>query len=75
MSDFEEQPAPPAGEEIHLPSPTYLPLVTAVGVTLGVIGITLSFVISIVGAVIVLVAAVRWIRETRREISELPLDV
>jgi len=31
-------------------------------------------VISIVGALIVLVCVVRWIRETRRDISELPLE-
>ena len=69
-----EGEAPPAGEEIHLPSPTFLPLFMAVGITLGVIGITINFIISIVGIVIFLITAVRWIRETRRDISELPLE-
>ena len=31
---------PPAGEEIHIPAPTALPLFTAVGITLTLIGIT-----------------------------------
>jgi len=66
--------APPAGEEIHLPSPSFLPLFMAVGITLGVIGITINFIISIVGIVIFLITAVRWIRETRRDVSELPLE-
>ena len=66
--------APPAGEEIHLPSPSFLPLFMAVGITLGVIGITINFIISIVGIMIVLITLVRWLRQTRRDIAELPLD-
>jgi hypothetical protein len=31
--------APPAGETIHLPGPTYLPIVTAVGVTIAIVGV------------------------------------
>jgi hypothetical protein len=73
-SEAREQQAPPVGEEIHLPTPTLMPVVMAAGVTLGVIGITISFIISIVGVLIVLVTLVRWIRETRRDIEELPLD-
>ena len=69
-----EGEAPPAGEEIHLPGPTFLPLFMAVGITLGVIGITINFIISIVGIVIFLITAVRWIRETRRDVSELPVE-
>jgi hypothetical protein len=69
-----EGPAPPAGEEIHLPGPTYLPLFMAVGITLGVIGITINFIISIVGAAVFLVTFVRWLRQVRRDVSELPLD-
>jgi hypothetical protein len=69
-----EGAAPPAGEEIHLPGPTYLPLFMALGITLGVIGITINFIISIVGAVVFLVTLVRWLREVRRDMSELPLD-
>jgi hypothetical protein len=69
-----EEAAPPAGEELHLPGPTYLPLFMALGITLGVIGITINFIISIVGAVVFLVTLVRWLREVRRDMSDLPLD-
>jgi len=64
--------APPAGEEIHLPGPTILPLVAAIAITMIVIGTTLSWIISAVGGVVLLVVAVRWIRDTRRDVSELP---
>jgi hypothetical protein len=65
---------PPVAEEIHLPAPSFLPVFMDVGITLGVIGITINFIISIIGIVIFLFTLVRWIRETRRDISELPLD-
>lgn len=66
--------APPVAEEIHLPAPSFLPVFMAVGITLGVIGITINFIISIVGIIIFLITLVRWIRETRRDMAELPLD-
>jgi Cytochrome c oxidase subunit IV len=70
----EAEPAPPAGEAVHLPGPTYLPVVTAFGLTIAVTGIVLSWVLVGIGVVIVLVALWRWIGHTRRDISELPLE-
>jgi type IV secretory pathway TrbD component len=66
--------APPAGETIHLPGPTYLPIVTAVGITIAVVGVVQSWIIVGIGVLITLVAVVRWVRETREDISELPLE-
>jgi Cytochrome c oxidase subunit IV len=66
--------APPAGEVVHLPGPSYLPVLTALGLTLAVVGIVLSIVLVVIGGLITLVAVWRWIRETREEISELPLE-
>jgi type IV secretory pathway TrbD component len=63
-----------AGEAIHLPGPSYLPVATAFGLTIAVVGVVLSWVIVGIGVVIVLVAVVRWIGETRRETAELPLE-
>ncbi len=71
MSDIEQQ-APPVGEEIHLPGPSLLPLLCAVGITLAVIGTTINWLISIVGAVIFVLTTIRWVRDTRRDISQLP---
>jgi hypothetical protein len=69
-----EQDAPPAGEEIHLPGPSILPVLTALGITLTLVGITTFIELTIAGGILTIVCAVRWIKETRREIDELPLD-
>lgn len=71
MSDVDRQ-APPAGEEIHLPGPSLLPLMSAIGITLIVIGTTLTWLMSILGLIIFLVTTVIWIRDTRRDIEQLP---
>ena len=65
-------PVPPAGEEIHLPGPSILPLVTAVAITLIVIGTTITWILSAIGGVLFLIAAIRWIRDTRRDVAALP---
>jgi hypothetical protein len=67
-----EREAPPPGEDIHLPGPTLIPFVCAIGITLAVIGTTLGWIFSVVGVVIVLLTVVRWIRDTRRDVEELP---
>ena len=64
----------PPSEEVHLPGPSYLPVWTAFGITLGLVGILLSWVISAIGVVITLYCLIRWIRDTRQDISDLPLD-
>ncbi|HKF81074.1 MAG TPA: hypothetical protein VKB17_09645 [Thermoleophilaceae bacterium] len=64
---------PPAGEAVHLPGPSYLPALTAFGVTLSLVGIVVLWVITVIGVVITVIAVARWIRETREDISELPL--
>ena len=68
-----QEPAPPSGEAVHLPGPSYLPVIVAVGVTLAVVGIVLSLFITAAGLVITVTAVVRWVRETREDVSELPL--
>jgi uncharacterized membrane protein len=66
--------APPAGEQIHLPEPSLLPVLNAIGLAIAIIGIPISRVIVIVGLVLFLVTAAIWIAKTRREMDELPLD-
>lgn len=62
------------GEEIHLPGPSILPLLTAVGITLALVGITTMIELTVIGAVLTIVCVVRWIKDARREFNELPLD-
>lgn len=72
MSEELERRAPAAGEEIHLPGPSLLPLVTAVAITLIVIGTTINWMFSILGGVILVICLVLWIRDTRRDVDQLP---
>jgi hypothetical protein len=71
VSQIDKQ-APPVGEEVHLPGPSMLPFFCAIGITLAVIGTTISIYFSIIGVIVFLVTVVMWIRDTRRAISELP---
>ncbi|MGH2875423.1 MAG: hypothetical protein ACRDSS_07615 [Actinocrinis sp.] len=67
-----EHETPPVGEEIHIPGPSLLPLLCAAGITLMVVGTTIGWIYSIVGVILFVVTTVLWIRDTRRDISELP---
>jgi Flp pilus assembly protein TadB len=64
--------APPAGEEIHLPGPSILPLACAVAITLTVIGTTINLLISAFGLVCLVIIIIRWVADTRRDVAELP---
>jgi hypothetical protein len=72
-ADLPEGALPPPTEEIHLPEPSYLPVVVAFGVTIAVVGVVLTWVAVVIGLLIVAVALFRWIKQTRSEMSELPL--
>ena len=66
--------APPAGEAVHLPGPTYLPVITAVGIAIAVIGVVQSWILVALGVIVTLVAVWRWICDTRTDMAELPLE-
>ena len=62
------------GEAIHLPGPSFQPVVLAFGLMLAITGVVIFPAMSVIGLVIVLVTIYMWIRDTRREIRELPLE-
>ena len=64
---------PPPSEDIHLPGNSFLPVIVAFGITIAVVGVVLSWLIFAAGMIIFLVATIRWIREAREDIAELPL--
>ena len=72
--DQQEHALPQPTEEIHLPEPSYLPPVMAFGVTLIVTGIVIGLPVLIAGAIIFVITLVRWIRQTRDEMGQLPLE-
>ncbi|MGH2843463.1 MAG: hypothetical protein ACRDKL_07760 [Solirubrobacteraceae bacterium] len=63
---------PPVGEELHVPGGSVLPLVVAIGITLIVIGLTVWWAWSILGAIIFVVAVVLWVRDVRHDFDALP---
>ena len=65
---------PPAGEEIHLPGPSVQPLLLTFGITIALVGVTTFFALVVAGAILSLAVIVRWIRDTRRDVDELPLE-
>jgi hypothetical protein len=66
--------AEPAGEAIHLPGPSYQPVLLAAGIALSVIGVVISPILIVMGVIIFLIVLRRWIRDTREAIADLPLE-
>jgi len=69
-----DRPIPPAGEEIHLPGPSIQPFLLTVFITMVILGLTITWFLTIVGGIGVVAVLVRWIADTRRDIAELPLE-
>jgi hypothetical protein len=69
-----EETVEPRGELIHLPGPSYLPVLTAAGIAVAVAGIVISVIMVVLGAIVAVISIFKWIGETRQEISELPLE-
>ncbi|HEY6691468.1 MAG TPA: cytochrome c oxidase subunit 4 [Solirubrobacteraceae bacterium] len=67
-------PIPPAGEEVHMPAPSALPLINAAALALAIVSITLTWWLVGFGLIVFLATAIRWISDVRRDINDLPLD-
>lgn len=65
---------PAASEDIHLPGPSYLPVIVAAGVSLALVGVLVSPYLLALGMIVWIVATLVWVRDARGEIAELPLD-
>ena len=63
---------PPTGEEIHLPGPSIQPFLLALGIAFFIVGLTWKTWLLIGGAILAIVVIAFWIRDARRELSELP---
>jgi hypothetical protein len=66
--------APPAGEQIHMPEPSILPVLNAVGLATAIVGITISTILVVGGLVLFVATALVWIRSARRDMEDLPLE-
>jgi hypothetical protein len=65
---------PPAGEEVHMPEPSALPLINAASLAIAIVSITLSWWLVGAALIVFLATTVRWIRDVRRDIANLPLE-
>ena len=66
--------APPAGEEIHMPAPSLIPVINAAGLATAIVGITISPIMIVGGLLVFFLSTVVWIRDARREFDELPAE-
>ncbi len=69
-----ERPVPPAGEEIHIPGGSLQPLLLTIGLTMILLGVTISPLLWIVGGLLTIAVLFVWIREAIDEYRHLPLD-
>ncbi len=68
-----DRPVPEAGEEIHIPGGSMHPLLLTVGITMTLVGVTVSpRFLTIPGVILTVVIIVQWIREARGEMAALP---
>jgi hypothetical protein len=65
---------PPAGEEVHMPQPSVLPLINAASLALAIVSLTLTWWLVGAAMVVFLATTIRWIRDVRRDIADLPLE-
>jgi hypothetical protein len=65
---------PPAGDEIHLPGGSIQPVLLTFGITVAIVGVTTNVFLVIAGALLSVGVIIAWIRDTRRDIDELPLE-
>jgi hypothetical protein len=66
--------APPVGEQVHMPGPSGLPILNAIGLSTAVVCITISWIGVIAGLILFFITAVIWIRAAARELDELPAE-
>ena len=74
MADGAHRSGNGSREQIHLPVNTLLPLYTALSVTLGLLGLILSWPIVAVGGALTALCVYFWIRAATREYEALPRE-
>ncbi|MCW2957884.1 MAG: hypothetical protein JWP18_687 [Solirubrobacterales bacterium] len=68
-----EKPVPPAGEDIHLPGGSLHPLLLTLGITMALIGATVSPLwLSLPGSILTIAVIIAWVQGARREMASLP---
>ena len=71
---LERPVAPPPSEHLHLPGPSYQPLVVSIGSMIAIVGVVVSLPLAAVGLLITFVAIMLWVRDAREELGALPFE-
>jgi len=66
--------APPVGEEVHMPAPSALPLINAAALATAIVALTISWWVVGVSMLVFIGTTVRWVRDVKRDIADLPLE-
>jgi hypothetical protein len=74
MSELEHRAVPPAGEEIHMPEPSIIPIVNAAALAIAIVSITLNWYVVALAGVVFVITTIKWIADVRRDIDALPLE-
>ncbi|HEX9095012.1 MAG TPA: hypothetical protein VF990_02815 [Candidatus Dormibacteraeota bacterium] len=72
MAETQQDSHAESHQAFHLPPPSIWPPVLAVGIALVLTGLIINLVVVIIGALVSVGATVFWVRDARREFSELP---
>jgi len=73
-ADPEHRVAPPAGEQIHMPEPSIIPVINAASLALAIVAVTLSWYVVVAALIVFAATTIRWIADVRRDIADLPLE-
>jgi hypothetical protein len=65
---------PPPTELVYLPDSSWLPLFTALGLALSVLGLFAWWPYGVIGAIIAVVSIIAWIRRGSAETARLPIE-
>jgi hypothetical protein len=74
MSEVEHRIVPPAGEEIHMPEPSLIPLINSAALAIAIVALTLSWYVVALAGLVFLITTIKWIADVRRDIDALPLE-
>jgi Cytochrome c oxidase subunit IV len=74
MSDVEHTGAPPAGEEVHMPEHSVIPVVNSAALAIAIVSITMSWWVVGAAMIVFVATTIKWIADVRRDISHLPLE-
>jgi uncharacterized membrane protein YphA (DoxX/SURF4 family) len=70
VADQSQIPEPT--ELVYVPGPSWAPMFTAVGAAALAVGAFTNFIYAVAGAIILVIAAVHWFRESERAAERLP---